>query len=250
MVSPVRVPALPRRDWCFRFLPERGSTRRGLAYATRSVASAFETDDESACVNLSAISPAERACKYRSVVVMRECPIAALTEARSIPPATSREPYVWRKSWNRNGQSNPITRPLHPTPHRRAIEATAEPVGEHVVVRACVIATLREAVQRSGGLIGQGDVAGPSRFRRGGLNVGADRARDDEFAQPKVDVAPPQCDELAAPQPRIGRHPYELCVLPILRGARIGLLLSDCRRVGITVEPRSERTSECLDLLG
>jgi hypothetical protein len=46
----------------------------------------------SAFVNRSASSVADRAWRYRSVVVMRACPIADFTDARSTPPATSSEP--------------------------------------------------------------------------------------------------------------------------------------------------------------
>lgn len=46
----------------------------------------------SARVNRSASSPAGRAWRYRSVVVIREWPIAALMLTKSMPPATSSEP--------------------------------------------------------------------------------------------------------------------------------------------------------------
>jgi hypothetical protein len=63
-----------------------------------------------AAMNWLATAVAGRACRYRSVVVIRECPMAAFTLTRSTPAATSSDPYEWRRSWNRSGSRRSASR--------------------------------------------------------------------------------------------------------------------------------------------
>jgi hypothetical protein len=51
-----------------------------------------------------------------------------------------------------------------------AVEAAAEPVAEDVVVRAREVTALRQAGQRSRGLVGERHLAGPPRLRGAGLD--------------------------------------------------------------------------------
>jgi len=63
-----------------------------------------------AAVNAAARSVAGRAWRYRLVVVSCDWPIASLTLTRSTPPATSRDPNVWRRSCQRSGGSPAASR--------------------------------------------------------------------------------------------------------------------------------------------
>lgn len=147
-------------------------------------------------------------------------------------------------------QADGIAGSLDAAAERRSVETPAESVGEDVVVRACEVTSLRQAIESTGRLVGHRYLASAAGLRRCDLDITTDRAAHDELAACEVHVAPPQRDQLAAAQAGVGGDADELAVLAVLGVPDRRLRVTDRGRAAIAVQPSYERAGECLDFLG